>query len=104
MTCLFILMAIGYVMPPDDREHMKAARIGMTGLGLVAAWSWEHCFHVALDVVGNEYEVGYGGLIPKIVLAILVPCFVLPVYVSYVKPIVLEYDRSEEEEEAKMHA
>ena len=33
---------------------------------------------------------------------VLVPCFVLPVYVNYVKPIVLEYEHREEEE--KMHA
>merc|ERR1719240_1845385 len=95
MTCLFVLMGIGYLMG-RSREHIGAARIGMTGLGLVAAWSWEHCFHVALDVVGEEYEVGYGGLIPKIVLAIIVPSFVLPVYVNYVKPIVLEYESHEE--------
>jgi hypothetical protein len=101
MTCLFILMGIGYLMG-GDREHIAAAKIGMTGLGLVAAWSWEHCFHVALDVVGEEYQVGYGGLIPKLVLAILVPCFVLPVYVNYVKPIVLDYEHKDEEEEEKI--
>jgi len=101
MTCLFILLGIGYVMPPNDHEHKEAAKIGMTGLGLVAAWSWEHCFHVALEVVGEEYEVGYGGLIPKLVLAILVPCFVLPVYVNYVKPIVLEYERREHEHKSE---
>merc|ERR1719313_566379 len=100
MTCLFVLMSIGYIMG-RSREHIDSARIGMTGLGLVAAWAWEHCFHVALDVVGEEYQVGNGGLIPKIVLAILVPSFVLPVYVNYVKPIVLAYEKIEEEQEEK---
>merc|ERR1719262_1979192 len=99
MTCLFILLGIGYLINPADRDIVSSAKIGMTGLGLVCAWSWEHCFHVALEVVGDEYEVGYGGLIPKIVLAILVPCFVLPVYVNYVKPIVLEYEHQAEEGE-----
>merc|ERR1719321_704767 len=104
MTSLFILMGVGRLMG-GNREYMKAAKIGMTGLGLVAAWSWEHCFHVALEVVGGEYEVGYGGLIPKLVLAILVPCFVLPVYVNYVKPVVLDYERHEDDEEKQhMHA
>jgi hypothetical protein len=98
-VCLGILWAIGLVVTEDDEDLLKAAKIGMTGLGLVAAWAWEHCFHVALDIIGEEYQVGYGGVVPKLVLAVVVPLFVLPVYTYYVKPKVLDIEEKEEEEE-----
>jgi len=98
-VCLGILWAIGLVITEDDEDLLKAAKIGMTGLGLVAAWAWEHCFHVALDIIGEEYQVGYGGVVPKLVLAVVVPLFVLPVYAYYVKPKVVDIEEKEEEEE-----
>jgi len=100
MVCLFVLLACGYFIPVDRKDDVHdllgAAEIGCTGLALTCAFSWEHCFHVALDIVGQEYQVGYGGLIPKITLAVLVPCFVLPVYVNFIKPKVIQIEEDDE--------
>ena len=58
-------------------RRLEAFRSG-TELRGVLRWSAE------MD--RGPCEVGYGGLVPKLTLAILVPMFVLPVYVNYVKP------------------
>ena len=102
-VALSLVMAVAYVIPPDDAWLLQAAELGITGLGLVAAWSWEHCFDTALETISNEYQVGYGGLVPKLTLAILVPMFVLPVYVNYVKPQVVKIEEEEEEETEKLY-
>jgi len=102
-VALSLVMAVAYTIPPDDQWLLQAAELGITGLGLVAAWSWEHCFDKALETIAKEYQVGYGGLVPKLTLAILVPMFVLPVYVNYVKPQVVKIEEEEEEETEKLY-
>lgn len=76
--------------------------ITVTGISLVVAWSWEHCFHLAFDIIGEEYSVGYGGLVPKLVLAICIPLVLMPVYHKHIKPRVLNDESSSDEEEEEV--
>lgn len=81
----------------------QTTTISITGASLVAAWSWEHCFDHALDVIGKKYQVGYDGMVPKAVLAFFIPLAVLPVYVTYIKPRVMEAEGHEHEEKKEKH-
>merc|ERR1719436_1997979 len=76
---------------PEVRETNN---ISITGVSLVAAWSWEHCFNIAFDVIGQEYQVGYGGLIPKLVLATVIPAVLLPTYVVHVRGRVIALEEA----------
>lgn len=68
-------------------------------ISLVVAWSWEHCFHTAIDVVSKQYQVGYGGLVPKLIIAISIPLIILPGYIVFLKPIAVEADEKAHAEE-----
>lgn len=96
LVCLLVLycMAIlqGRLRSPQARETQD---ITITGISLVAAWSWEHCFNIAFDVIGQEYEVGYGGLVPKLVLAVVIPVVLLPTYVTHIRARVMEIEKHE---------
>jgi hypothetical protein len=83
------------------KEMRQTFNIMVTGISLVAAWSWEHCFAMAFDVIGQEYQVGYEGLVPKLVLAVILPIFLLPTYVIHIKNRVIE---AEEENESGSEA
>lgn len=101
MACLGVLcmMALGAekVHSIEEREEIDMT---ITAVSLMAAWSWEHCFNYAFDVIGDEYQVGYGGFVPKLLLATAIPIFLLPTYVCHIKRRVIEF----EESEAKRHA
>lgn len=70
-------------------QVLETNRITVTGISLVVAWSWEHCFDIAINVIGKDYQVGYGGLVPKIILAIAIPAVMLPVYFKHVRTRVI---------------
>lgn len=71
------------------QQILETNRITVTGISLVVAWSWEHCFNIALDVIGKDYSIGYGGLVPKVVLAVAIPLVMLPVYFKHVRTRVI---------------
>jgi len=66
------------------------ADLCVMALSLVAAWSWEHCFHTAINVIADQYQVGYGGIVPKLILAFGVPLVIMPGYLFYLKPALEE--------------
>merc|ERR1719336_3560890 len=82
---------------PEGRETYT---ITTTGISLVAAWSWEHCFNLAFDIIGYEYQVGYDGLVPKVILSVVMPLCLLPVYVTYVRKMVMEIEVEQEKRDA----
>merc|ERR1719162_2178716 len=86
------------MLDPQCGPARHAAHVSITAFALMAAWSWEHCFDMAMDVIGDVYDMGYGGLIPKTTLAILLPVCILPVYVLHVKPWVIAIDERQEEQ------
>jgi len=80
------------------------ASLVVMAISLVVAWSWEHCFHTAIDVVSKQYQVGYGGLVPKLIIAISIPLIILPGYIIFLKPIAVKADeKAHAEEEETMH-
>jgi len=82
------------------RDCRRAMKLAVSGMSLVAAWSWEHAFDMALDVFGEMNDMGYGGLIPKTVLAVLIPPIVFPVYLAIIRPkaeLDIEHFKTEEE-------
>lgn len=102
MSTLIVLgIVYGLALATDSRfSHAKGyANLCVMAASLVAAWSWEHCFHTAINVVSEEYQVGYGGLVPKIIIAFVIPMVILPGYVIFLKPIVVEIDERNNQEE-----
>jgi len=102
--CTFVVLGLlyGFVII-QGKVTSETARetnsITVSGLSLVAAWSWEHCFTLAFDVIGHRYNVGYQGLVPKLVMATAIPCIVIPTYVRHVRKAVLAAEEAEEEED-----
>merc|ERR1719382_1957554 len=93
LACLGVLLLMArFGDSAESQEAQETYSICTTGISLVAAWSWEHCFNVAFNIVGNEFQVGYGGLVPKVVLSIIVPAALLPTYLMHVRPRVLELE------------
>lgn len=89
-----VASAVANNLSPDAVEALhegfqKAATITVTGISFVIAWSWEHCFLIALDSIGEHYSVGYAGLVPKLALAVAAPFLMLPTYVVHIKPLVV---------------
>eukprot|EP00928_Gymnodinium_smaydae_P089422 TRINITY_DN73391_c0_g1_i1.p1 TRINITY_DN73391_c0_g1~~TRINITY_DN73391_c0_g1_i1.p1 ORF type:complete len:187 (-),score=8.17 TRINITY_DN73391_c0_g1_i1:222-704(-) len=66
--------------------------LSVTAVALTAAWSWEHCYMEAFQVVGDSFNMAYGDLIPKICLAILVPAILLPPHVLHIKARVIDLE------------
>ncbi|CAJ1351652.1 unnamed protein product [Effrenium voratum] len=81
-----------------SKDFRETRNIGITGVALTAAWSWEHCYKEAFDVVGERYQVGYKGLVPKLFLALVLPCFMLPPYVMHIKTRVIRNEEAEAED------
>lgn len=109
--CTFVVLAVLYLLAmihESDQVTSETARetnnITVSGLSLVAAWSWEHCFTLAFDVIGHRYDVGFEGLVPKLFMATAIPCILIPTYVKHVRTAVLKAEEAEEveEEERKM--
>mmetsp|Transcript_29323 Transcript_29323/g.57394 ORF Transcript_29323/g.57394 Transcript_29323/m.57394 type:complete len:586 (-) Transcript_29323:119-1876(-) len=87
---LLLLYIMAEIQGRTSRPQvLETNRITVTGISLVVAWSWEHCFNIALDVIGQDYQVGYGGLVPKCVLAVAIPAVMLPVYFNHVRTHVI---------------
>lgn len=100
-VCLGVLILLGKWMEWKHRsvQETNTMTITVTGVSLVAAWSWEFCFNTAFDIIGERYQVGYGGLVPKLCLAVFVPLVVLPVYVKHIKRRVVELSEAEPKQE-----
>merc|ERR1719433_1551786 len=91
LVALLLLFAIAMIQGRVQNAAAKETNdITVTGISLVAAWSWEHCFNTAFDVIGHQYQVGYGGLVPKLFLAILIPLVLLPAYVQHIRTRVMD--------------
>jgi len=87
---LLLLSIMAEIQGRTSRPQVvETNRITVTGISLVIAWSWEHCFNIALDVIAKDYEVGYGGLVPKVVLAFVIPAILLPVYFKHIRSRVI---------------
>lgn len=94
-SCITVLFLMSRVMPAEISGESAITFSNITtGISLVSAWSWEHCFNTAFDLLGQKYEVGYGGLVPKIILSIVVPCAILPTYLNHIRPRVLEIEKA----------
>eukprot|EP00933_Yihiella_yeosuensis_P064265 TRINITY_DN6762_c0_g1_i1.p1 TRINITY_DN6762_c0_g1~~TRINITY_DN6762_c0_g1_i1.p1 ORF type:complete len:1002 (-),score=247.76 TRINITY_DN6762_c0_g1_i1:353-3358(-) len=91
LCCLaFLCIMAKHLGDNPTVEQRETSSITITGVSLVAAWSWEHCFNLAFDIIGDEYQVGYKGLVPKLVLATLIPLALIPTYVMHIKTRVIE--------------
>jgi len=77
----------------------QAIFVSINGASLVAAFAWEKSLAHAINVIAVKYEVGWGGLVPKTILALFLPFAVLPAYVTYIKPAVIEVE--EERQQSK---
>lgn len=101
---LLIILILAFATHERFSSARGYAKISVMAVSLVAAWSWEHCFHTAINVLADQYQVGYGGLVPKIVIALAVPVIILPGYIVFMKPIVVEVDeRTKAEEHEHFH-
>mmetsp|Transcript_17919 Transcript_17919/g.56465 ORF Transcript_17919/g.56465 Transcript_17919/m.56465 type:complete len:510 (+) Transcript_17919:88-1617(+) len=87
-SLVLIMVVAGVDLRRRSARHFTC--IGVMGASLVAAWSWEHIFDAALDTIAERYQVGFGGLVPKVTLALVIPAAVLPVYVTFIKPKIME--------------
>jgi hypothetical protein len=100
MVCFALLFFMSW-LDVHKRTMHESVGICITGISLVAAWSWEHCFNVAFDIIGDEFQVGFGGLVPKGILALGIPAFVLPTYLMHIKPWVIENEEKSEMDHGK---
>lgn len=91
VVALFTLWGLSQISY-GSRAVQTAKRLTLLGVSLAMAWSWEHCYSFALDVLGDKYEVGYGGLVPKTIIAIIVPLSIAPVYLQFLHPSVQEHE------------
>jgi len=101
-ACLVVLVIMAVVQGrfSDDPDYLYAEHesisIVTAGISLVAAWSWEHTFNIAFDIIGEEFQVGYKGLVPKIVLAVIIPLALLPTYIMHVRRRVIAINEEHE--------
>jgi len=91
-VCLMIITALAFATNERFSNAKGYADLCVMAVSLVAAWSWEHCFHTAVNVISEQYQVGYGGLVPKLVIALGIPLVILPGYITFLKPIAAEID------------
>jgi len=104
--CLIIITSLAFATNERSSKAKGYAGLVILAISLVTAWSWEHCFHTAINVIAEQYQVGYGGLVPKIVIAFAVPLIILPGYIVFLKPIAVEIDErlnAEEKEVLNAH-
>jgi len=100
-VCLGVLLGMAkFSAVATTREAKQTYDIVTTGISLVAAWSWEQTFNTCFEIVGQAYQVGYEGLVPKLVLSVVVPAAVLPLYLSYIRPEVKKFEEEAEAREA----
>lgn len=102
LCCLGVLFGLASIRV-TTASSKETIHITITGVSLVAAWSWEHCFNIAIDVIGEDFQVGFGGLVPKFALAIVIPMVLLPTYLKHVKTRVIQGLHEEQEHERSMH-
>jgi len=81
----------------QTRDARETRDIFIEGLAFAAAWSWGMSYKMAFDVVGKRYQVGFGGLVPKLGIAIVIPIFMLPPYANFLKPAQLQEQDPQDE-------
>lgn len=102
VVSLIIIIALAFATHERSSSAKGYANLCVMAVSLVAAFSWEHCFHTAINVIATQYEVGYGGLVPKIVIALCIPLIILPGYIIFLKPIVVEVEEKMYAEEKEL--
>jgi len=98
LASLFLILVLS-TLHLEDHKVMESVGITLMGASLVVAWSWEHAFSQAINVVAARYDVGYGGMVPRFIMATVIPLFLMPFYVKHLKPKVIKIQ--EEEREAR---
>jgi len=81
----------------EDVNVMESVSITIMGISLVVAFSWEQAFNQSMNLLAEQYQVGYGGLVPKLVMAMIIPAFLLPFYVAHLKPRAIRIQENERE-------
>lgn len=106
IVCMLIITALAFATADHFSYAKGYANLCVFAVSLTCAWSWEHCFHTAINVIAAQYQVGYDGAVPKLVVALLIPAVILPGYVMFLKPIAAEASQrlEGEEKEERHHA
>ncbi len=103
----FIAMAVVLILGLlGDRVSKQLTAVLAVALGLACAWSWEHCFDLAIDNVAETFHIIKGfsdATFLKIVVALACPFLLLPPYMHHVKPVIIVYEDGggEEKREAE---
>lgn len=86
--CAIYLMSVIRIGGADVRRTLPLA------VGLAAAFAWEEVFDKAVDILAEEYHVIDGpnndAPVVKVILALVSPLFLLPMYVLHIKPRIKE--------------
>lgn len=56
--CLLLIVVLAYATAERYSNARGYAHLCVTAFSLVTAWSWEHCFHTAIGVLAEQYQVG----------------------------------------------
>lgn len=104
IICLIMLEFLGtFVERIEENANIKVtsnklqwikdwSTLVAMGMSLTCAWCWEHTFDMSLDVFGALYNFGHGGLVPKLVLSVLIPSYMIPIYSKYIKTVTSNYE------------
>jgi hypothetical protein len=91
ITVISILIILVLAFADNQFASVKAyGNLCIMAVSLMTAWSWEHCFHVAIEVIATQHEAAWGTIVPKLTIAILIPVIILPGYLTLIKPVVVE--------------
>lgn len=91
ITVISILIILVLAFADNQFASVKAyGNLCIMAVSLMTAWSWEHCFHVAIEVIATQHEAAWGTIVPKLTIAILIPVIILPGYLALIKPVVVE--------------
>jgi len=82
LGCGGIFVLARFRMPSGTKQ----AKVALTALGLMVAWSWELCFDAAIDDMceGRSHPALY-----KMGAAVIMFAVVIPVYAMYMKPLTM---------------
>lgn len=86
VVCCLSILALGQI---SGGAFRSARKVTLTALSLLVGWSWEESFDAAVESV-TEDSKNPGTM--KIMLALGLACVILPVYVTYLKPVAMDYE------------
>merc|ERR1719428_1434635 len=95
VCCLMVLILAGL----GEWVPNTLVAVLAVAMGLGCAWSWEHCFDLAIDNIAEAYHIIPGfcdATFLKIVVALACPFLLLPPYMRLVKPTVVMFEEEEE--------